>query len=811
MDFKSIKENVKEKISKLFHDPKSLKIMKISLIVLIAVAVVTAGIIITVVLLNKDDPCTHADNNLDGICDLCGENLPPEASGGQPEDKIEAISRYTITANDGEGYTVTAPDSVIKGNSFSFTVAFSNYFDTSSAVVSVNGAAAILNDDGSYRADNIQENVVITVSGITRTHYGVAKLACLGAKIVGDDRVAVGGDYSFTLNIAECATGAPVVKVNGEIITAVGGVYTVTGLNKNVLIEVTGLTVPVVEAAYAADSGYTIVSNPTIVGEDFKFSVHIDSNYENHVPIVVKANNSVVESIDGIYTVPNAPKNIAITVEGVSLRETITISFENCDLEPITIYKATLWKGITPIRDGYMFNGWEDKYGHEVELNYMSDITLYASWITDDGINYIDHLTSIANKITKRSEAIKDKLWQMNIADKALADEYRQMLGHHTEHELASVKANATVDEFIARTEYVSSVVIGKNAFFGANDNAVRLFFTVDGELTTKGASELRFLSNGDDMNGIRYNIQNKNADNKTILDYSLEFGKYNFKELCDKYGKVTFWLSTNAEGMVAKLESKYLFIGALNADVESGGRCALYRIDIQNGMVFVNAEYAFDLSEAAYNGETEFSVDIHRLDIPSHEFAYIHVSDIYCGTADASLVKTEKTGEAFKIASMLSAGYIDGANGLVTFTRSDVSSSFAEDQLEGDKYHIQMKLTETKETVLDYIFTITPFNYKTYCEMYGSVSFMLSANYDTTVKIGSQQLFKFNNNKVTVTIQDGHIFVGSTYVCDLSEDVYNGTEALVLEVSRTSDAIFAEFNVSDLIAGPANPSLTVE
>ncbi len=755
----------------------------------------------------KDDPTceSHIDSNGDGACDNCGASVPITPPDDPHEDKIEAIGKCTITVKEGEGYAVTAPKSVIKGNSFSFSVAFSNYFDSTNAVVSVNGSAVTPDENGSYNVSNVQADVEIAVSGITRTHYGVVKNACLGATVVGDDRIAVGGNYSFTLALADSATGTPVVKANGEIITANDGVYTVIGQNKNVLIEVTGITVPLVEATYEADSGYTVVSNPTIVGDDFSFSVHIDTNYENHTSLVVKANGAVLESVDGVYTVPNAPKDVAITVEGLSIRETITISFANCDLEPITIYKATAWKGITPVRDGYLFDGWEDAFGHEIDFDYMSDITLYATWITEDGINYINQLTTVANKIESRSTEIKDSLWQMNISDKALADEYTSMLGHHTEYELASVKKNAVVDEFIARTEYVSSVVVSENAAYGANDNAVRLFFTVDGELTTKGASILRSLASGDDMDGIRYNIQNKNADNQTILDYSLEFGRYNFKELCEEYGKVTFWLSTNAEGLSAQLEGKYLFVGANNTTVKSGGKVGLYRIDIQNGMVFVNTEYAFDLSETAYAGETEFSISIHRLDIPAHQYAFIQVSNIYCGIADASLIKVEKTSESFGITNMLSASYTDGANGTVTYTRTDVS-----DKLDGDKYNIQKTLTGTDTLVLDYLFTIKSFNYKTYCDMYGSVSFEILGNYSgMTVSIGgAQELTLTADVPLIVTIQNGGLFVDNVYICDLAEDVYNGTSALIMNVHRLEGNKWAAFHVSNLTAGPASQEL---
>ncbi len=790
---------------------KKSKIILIVIISIVAAALVAGGIVAVIMLNKNDNTCTeHIDANSDGICDVCGKPMPNTQPEEKYEDKVEAISKFNITVSDGEGYIVTAPEYVIKGNALTFSVKFSNYFDITDASVNVNGNAVTPAADGTYTVKNVQEDIEITVSGIIRTHYGVIKSTCLGAKISGEDKVAVDGDYTFTLDIADCATGTATVKANGEVITAKDGLYTVSKPNKDVIIEVSGLTVPTVDVTYDDTKGYSIEYYPTMVGESFNFSVHIDSEYENHIPLVVKVNGVTVKAVNGVYTVTDAPQNINIAVSGVVLREKITVTFVNCDLSPISIYKAAAWQEVIPTREGYIFNGWKDQYGSPIEFDYMSDITLYASWITEDGIDYIDELPKVANKINDRLAEIGNDLWRYSVVDMALAEQYAELLEHHTDYEQNFVSADSTVEDYIAKTKNVSSVIIGKNNFFGANENAVKLYFTANGEYQNKGASTLREFAAGHEMDGIEYNIQNKNDDNSLVLDYSLEFGKINFKKLCEENGKVTFWLSTNAPGLRAETENDYLFFSAeLNTALNTNKKYALYRVDVQDGGIYLNGEYIFDMSEATYNGETEFTIDIHRLDVPDHQYAYIHVSNIYTGARDESLVKVPKTSQVFDIINILSGSYVDTDNGLTELPRTDISKLFGE--LGGEYFNIQKPHSDAENLVLDYSFTISAFNYKRYCEKYGSVSFKVACNYaGTTISIGNTLLGTSTaDTPITVTIQDGSVFVNGVYKCDLSAEIYGGEADLVLDVHRPlENAQWAAFHISNLEAGPKDTTL---
>ena len=79
--------------------------------------------------------------------------------------------------------------------------------------------------------------------------------------------------------------------------------------------------------SYPQDQGYTIEGTQTVVGGTYLFSVHIDPDYESHTALVVRAGGELLQAVEGVYIVENAPETIEITVEGIALREMITIHF----------------------------------------------------------------------------------------------------------------------------------------------------------------------------------------------------------------------------------------------------------------------------------------------------------------------------------------------------------------------------------------------------------------------------------------------------------------------------------------------------
>lgn len=622
-----------------------MKKKQIIILAAVLLAVIIAGIVAIVVVKTRpaeETECVqHVDADGDGYCDICGEAMPQEPPGESGyEDKIEAIGRYTVTAAEGEGYIIRAPKTAIAGDDVEFTVTYSNYFDASAAVVLANGEELTADADGGYVLSDIRENVTITVEGLSRVCYGVIKLVPQGVTVNGADTVAVDGDYVFTLDTLSGVQGTPQVKVNGDTVTDAAGVYTVEKPNCNLVVEVTGLTAPMVSVSYPQDQGYTIEGTQTVVGGTYLFSVHIDPDYESHTALVVRAGGELLQAVEGVYIVENAPETIEITVEGIALREMITIHFENCDLPDATTYKGAVWEELIPVRTNYLFNGWVDENGDPYILDYQeNEVTMYATWLNANGIDYVSRLQEIAVQIAARNAAIADNWLLLNVQDRALAREYQAMYADFTEYEKSTLGEDAVTAAFLEKTQYVSDVLVGTNK--SSDTRVVTPVYKTDETTTMEAAvNNTVSIAGGQYFDGVNYNIQKKDSAGQVVLDYVYAFDLFDFEEYCSEYGKVTFWMDANYEGMTVSLGDTLLFETAKNVpapDNPNNWHC-LYRIDIQAGSVYVNGEYKCDLDENVYNGTEALNLSVHRLE--SHTYAAMDISNIYAGEADPALVR---------------------------------------------------------------------------------------------------------------------------------------------------------------------------
>lgn len=90
-----------------------------------------------------------------------------------------AINTYTVTLNEGEGYTIAAADGstspVNYGGSFSFTVVVNSGYIAENLVVKASGTA-IEAADGKYTVSNINSNITITVDGVEQDVFNERSL-----------------------------------------------------------------------------------------------------------------------------------------------------------------------------------------------------------------------------------------------------------------------------------------------------------------------------------------------------------------------------------------------------------------------------------------------------------------------------------------------------------------------------------------------------------------------------------------------------------------------------------------------------------
>ncbi len=93
------------------------------------------------------------------------------------------MAEYTITASTGTGYEITNLTSpIIAGEETTFDVELEDNYSKSEIVVKANDEVLTKGEDGHYHITNIQENITITVSGVTLNTWEVRYYALNGDK-----------------------------------------------------------------------------------------------------------------------------------------------------------------------------------------------------------------------------------------------------------------------------------------------------------------------------------------------------------------------------------------------------------------------------------------------------------------------------------------------------------------------------------------------------------------------------------------------------------------------------------------------------
>ncbi len=545
----------------------------------------------------------------------------------------ETPTHYGVTVVEGEGYEITAADLVEANGNLQFTVAFDRNYDASNAVVQANGVA-VEGVDGTYTVQNVEKDITLSVTGVTRSAYSVLLVATDGVVLTGASSVAVGGEYSFTVRLEDGATKDTdfAVKVNGEAVTSTTDTYVVSSVDKNLIVTVDGVRVPYYAVNGLTGTGYTVsVAEAQIIkGKDFTFAVNVDEAYERSANYEVTVNGSKVEETNGIYTVKNVQSNVTIAVSGLALRKKFTVTYRNCDLTTGTVYVGTLFHLPTPTRPEYVFNGWKDENGEDFVMDYSGDVTVYASWVTGTGVDYVTEYQSLAKKMETRYETLKaeHKLNCLNIGDYEMMNEYLRMYGHFTEHE-KSVYTNddRSVTEFLAEAEYIPYEVLAKTP------TDISVTYDDEGtEMTYSGYHGSQLVAMDKPFDGGFFSLQSPSAD-EPCLTYYFTLNKLDYKEYCEEYGRVSLFMSGNYAGMTLFYEETMLAY-TMSAHV-------LQRVDIQDGYLYVNGDCRLKLSDAVYNGEESLRFTVVRMpsartvvnDVPTftgHYYAQWDISHVY-------------------------------------------------------------------------------------------------------------------------------------------------------------------------------------
>jgi phage protein U len=159
------------------------------------------------------------------------------------------------------------------------------------------------------------DNTTYTVTLTEGEGYTIA--ACEGS----ENPVKKGSSFSFNVTVADGYEGTPVVKAGETELIAVEGVYTIENIQADQTVTVEGITKIVTYTVTLTEGeGYTISAcegseNPVKQGGSFSFTVTVADGYEG-TP-VVKAGETELVAVDGIYTIENINADQTVTVSGI--------------------------------------------------------------------------------------------------------------------------------------------------------------------------------------------------------------------------------------------------------------------------------------------------------------------------------------------------------------------------------------------------------------------------------------------------------------------------------------------------------------
>ena len=169
-------------------------------------------------------------------------------------DFTYAALTHAVTLTSGEGYTLTGEATVEDGKDYSFTVTIADDYEMEdNFVVKANGETLTAGESGSYTVENVTADLTITVEGVVKKQaasHAVTLTPGEGYTLTGEATAEDGKDYTFTVTVTEGYDAANmVVKVNGEEVTAVDGIYTVENVSSDLAITVEGVTEAVQKTA----------------------------------------------------------------------------------------------------------------------------------------------------------------------------------------------------------------------------------------------------------------------------------------------------------------------------------------------------------------------------------------------------------------------------------------------------------------------------------------------------------------------------------------------------------------------------------
>ena len=279
------------------------------------------------------------------------------------DDEVVIRAVFAVNTNEkfdisytasGDGYNIVAEDgyetSVVVGSTFKFKVELDEEYSNSALVVAYNGTTIQAGPDDVYTINNIDADIIITVTGVKKNEYKITlpssdEYTISVAEGYSTESVVYGNDFKFSIDVDD-KYESYTVKCNSSEISEQDGVYIISNITSNCIISVElGSVKPTMYTVSKNPtcSGFEIVANSMSVKENttFEFGIKILDGYVkdeiNGLVVTYTYNNEQVHpenNPDGTYYIENVNQDLVITVSGIFKLETyiFNLTFENTEL-----------------------------------------------------------------------------------------------------------------------------------------------------------------------------------------------------------------------------------------------------------------------------------------------------------------------------------------------------------------------------------------------------------------------------------------------------------------------------------------------
>ncbi len=520
--------------------------------------------------------------------------------------------------------------------------------------------------------------------------------------------------------------------------------------------------------------GYKIVSPKGVsIGETLEFTVEFDENFDT-AGAKVTVNGKELSSDNGIFSVADVSENLNIAVSNL-VRKSYSVMLIPAD--------GALVIGDTSVNVGADYSFSVTLEDGATKTDSFS-VKVNGNEVTSDDGNYT--VTDVSSDLVITVSGVS--IPSFTVTDSTAGDAYELL--------------------------YVGNTVIkGKDFVFSVNVNSAY-----------EKSDEFSVSVNGEtviDVNGV-YTVKNVQSDLRVQVSGLVQRGKFTVN-----YVNCDLEPTTEYVGSLFNLPTptrvNYLFAGWKDKDgndfvMDYSGDITVYASWYTNSKVDY-FERCAELAESISTKYTEL--------LAQNRLEYLNVNDysmyeeykemyacfteyertLYTESAEVSAfnvlavdIPHDKLAETTTV--ITNTCIINGEENLVVGMRDQLSIINGGDY-DGSRYYMQYP---KENHSLEYIFKITGVNFKKYCgNSEGRVSFYVKTNYAQMSIFYGETALAYTSDSGSIhriDIQDGFLYYDGICRIKLSDEVYDGTQPLVLTVNKLASHEFAEIQISHIYGG---------